>query len=359
MLRRPIVRMMLVVSLHTALPEPGAAGVPEWVHLVPAGTVRGADGRGPYTLRDPAAVIRASMAAGRLPIDENHSTDLAMKTGGAAPARGWIVELQAREDGIWGRVEWTPAGQALLAERAYRGISPALVVDKATGEVRRLLRAALTNTPNLPQLATLHHTTQEQGPIMDLTKLRKALGLAEDADEAAILAAAEAARTAVTTHAQQLRQIAEAAKVPEPEKAGADQIVTALQAQAAAAGDVAKLAQEVVSLQTQLTTLQQQQARERAVAVVDAAIRDGKPIPATLREHYIARHVQDPAGVEKELAGLPSLHSGGLSGRVPAAPGAGKAGLSSDEGEIVALLGLDPEAFAKEKARLGQSVGAA
>jgi phage I-like protein len=278
-----------------------------------------------------------------------------MKTGGAAPARGWIVELQAREDGIWGRVEWTPTGQALLAERAYRGISP-VIVHTQDGEILRVLRAALTNAPNLP-LTTLH--TQEQGHQMDLTKLRTALGLAEDADEAAILAAAEAARTAVTMHTQQLRRIAEAAKVPDPETAGADQIVAALQAQAAAAGDVAKLAQEVVSLQTQLTTLQQQQARERAVAAVDAAIRDGKPIPAVLREHYIARHVQDPAGVEKELAALPSLHSGGLGGRVPPAPGAAHAGLSAEEGEIVALLGLDPEAFAREKARLGQSVGAA
>ncbi|GGG30946.1 hypothetical protein GCM10010964_18610 [Caldovatus sediminis] len=349
---------MLIVSLHGTLPEAGTAGVPEWVHLIPAGTVRGADGRGPYTLRDPAAVIRASMAAGRLPIDENHATDLAMRTGGAAPARGWIVALEARADGIWGRVEWTPAGQALLAERAYRGISPALVVDRATGEVRQLLRAALTNTPNLPQLATLH-TTQEQGLPMDLTKLRKALGLAEDADEAALLAAAEAARIAVETQARQLRRIAEAAQVPNPEAADAEQIVTALQTQAAAAADAGQLAREVVALQAQIAALQQERARERAIAAVDAAIRAGKPIPAVLREHYIARHVQDPAGVEKELAALPSLHGGGLGGRVPPPPGAGQAGLGADEAEVVALLGLDPEAFAKEKARLGQIAGAA
>jgi hypothetical protein len=47
--------------------------------------------------------------------------------------------------------------------------------------------------------------------------------------------------------------------------------------------------------------------------VVDAAIRDGKPIPKTLRDHYITRHAAEPGAVEKELAGLPSLHAGGVT----------------------------------------------
>ncbi len=52
-------------------------------------------------------------------------------------ARGWIVELQARDDGIWGRVEWTGAGRALIEDRAYRGISPNLLVDR-NGVVRAI-----------------------------------------------------------------------------------------------------------------------------------------------------------------------------------------------------------------------------
>ena len=43
-----------------------------------------------------------------------------------APARGWIVELQGRQDGIWGKVEWTATGRDLVAGKAYRGISPVI-----------------------------------------------------------------------------------------------------------------------------------------------------------------------------------------------------------------------------------------
>ena len=132
------------IELHAAGGEP-----PEWVHLVPAGEFSGADGRGPYRVDDPAALIVASMADGPLPVDENHSTDLAR--GHAARAQGWIVELVARADGVWGRVEWTEAGKALLADRAYRAVSPALVSEgERPAIVRRIARAALVNDPNLP-----------------------------------------------------------------------------------------------------------------------------------------------------------------------------------------------------------------
>lgn len=142
---------MFTAALHAALPD----GVPEWVHLVPAGTFSGRDGRGPYRLVAPEAVIAASMAGAPLPIDENHATDHAAASGIPSPARGWIDRLEARPDGIWGHVDWTPTGTALMAEKSYRGISPVFVHDK-NGVVLRVLRAALTNTPNLDALATLH-----------------------------------------------------------------------------------------------------------------------------------------------------------------------------------------------------------
>lgn len=133
----------------------GSADAHEWVHLVPAGTFSGSDGRGPFRLADAPAVIAASLAGGKIPFDENHSTDLAAPRGAPSPARGWIVAMQSRPDGIWGRVEWTGEGRALLGQRAYRGVSPVFESDKS-GTVLRVLRAALTNVPNLPQLATMH-----------------------------------------------------------------------------------------------------------------------------------------------------------------------------------------------------------
>lgn len=329
------------IALHTLLPDSGAA--PDWVHLVPAGTFHGRDGRGPYRLADAEAVIRASLSDGKIPIDENHAIDLAAPSGGASPARGWIGEMHARADGIWGRVEWTPAGGALMAERAYRGISPALQHD-AAGKVTRVLRAALVNVPNLP-LHTLHHQ-QETG--MDIaSEIRQALGLPEAADNAAILAAARAATAAVATHAAQIAAIAGAAGVA---ATGSEGLVTALQAQRQVAADAGRLSAEMVSLQSRLHTMENDRARERAVAFMDGAVAKGKPVPPALRDHYIARHMADPASVEKEIGAMVSLHAGGL-GHLPAVDTQLHAedGLTPADRTVAKKMGLDPKKFADAK----------
>ncbi|MDC7787975.1 phage protease [Rhodoplanes sp. TEM] len=340
----------LVIHLFSALAAAGAAGaggVPEWVHLVPAGTFSGVDGRGPYRLADAQAVIAASMAAGKLAIDENHAIDKAAPDGRPSPARGWIVEMQARPDGLWGRVEWTATGAQLLADHAYRGISPAFVAEKDGGRVVRVLRASLTNDPNL-QLATLH----DRSSSMDLDALRKALGLAADADEAAILAAATKAHTAVTTHAAEvsglLARIAAAAGLAADAAATAtpDGLVVHLQAVTSAGTKTeAELRGTVIALQTRLTKLEGDQARAEAERAIDKAIADGKPIKP-MRDHYIARHTKDPAGVTKELEALPSIHDGGTGGRrEPGAAGAD--GLTAEQRQVCALMGVDPAKYAE------------
>ena len=129
--------------------------LPEWIHLLPTGTFSGADGRGPWRVSNAAAVIAASMSANRIPVDENHATDLAAPLGQPSPARGWIYEMQARPDGIWGHVAWNGEGQAILSRGEYRSISPVFTHDYS-GNVTRILRAALTNRTNLPQLTALN-----------------------------------------------------------------------------------------------------------------------------------------------------------------------------------------------------------
>lgn len=162
----------------------------QWIHLLPAGTIRTRDDRGPYKLTDQAAVINASREnAGRLkmPIDYDHALDLARPRGEAAPAAGWIDALQSRADGIWGRVEWTPRAAEQLAHREYRYLSP-VIRHTADGTVTAILRAALTNVPNFDQLtalASMESTTMDEL----LAKLRTALGLPETATIDDILAA--------------------------------------------------------------------------------------------------------------------------------------------------------------------------
>jgi phage I-like protein len=331
---------LAVAAIHTTLAAPDeGATVPAWVHLIPAGKFGGVDGRGPYLLDDAQGVIEASMAAadGRLPIDENHSTDRAAPEGRPAPALGWIVELQARADGIWGRVEWTTNGEQMVADRAYRGVSPVFLHTRA-GVVRQLLRAALTNTPNLTDLHTLH---TQQGYMMDLTVLRAALGLPETADEAAITAAIAERDAAIAGHAAEIRAIVAAAGLDEALQG--DALITALQA--ARATPPAAL----TALQAQLTELRTERARERAEMFVDGAIRAGKPIVAN-RDRLIAAHMADAAGTEALVNAMPSINAGGQVVR----PGGGGEGEEPDAlaVEMAAKTGFDPKKIAAHRAQL-------
>ena len=83
-----------------------------------------------------------------LPIDYDHATDFAAPAGRPAPAAGWIREIEVREGALWGHVEWTSHGASAVVTHEYRYISPVFEYSE-NGEVQRLLRAALTNNPNL------------------------------------------------------------------------------------------------------------------------------------------------------------------------------------------------------------------
>jgi phage I-like protein len=331
---------MLRASFHTTLPLD--AGVPEWVHLLPAGTFTSIDGRGPFHLRDAQAVIRASMAGNaKLAIDINHSIDLATPRGDPSPAVGWIVELQSRADGVWGKVEWTPDGTELMTKRSYRHLSP-VFQREPDGTVKQLQRASLNNNPGLPQLTTLH---TRQDTEMDLKALRTVLGLPETADEAAILAAITANATAVTRHTAHMTAIATAAGLA-PNLA-AEGIVTELQTRLAAAGNATQLATQVQALSTELATLKATGAKGAATAFVDAAIRGGKPI-VPLRDRYIEMHAANPADTEALINGLPNINGGGvvLNTGNPAGGGAGDDEPTSTEKAVSEKMGLDPKKMA-------------
>lgn len=160
----------------------------QWVHLLPAGTFNGRDGRGPYKLTNAAAVITESRKiAGtrQMPIDYDHAIDLAAPQGGPAPAAGWVKGLQSRNDGIWGLAEWTPRAAEQLAQREYRYISP-VFHHAADGTVNAIARASLTNNPNLDQLTAL--ASMETKTMDAIAAICKALGLPENASTEEILA---------------------------------------------------------------------------------------------------------------------------------------------------------------------------
>ncbi len=336
-----------------ALPQ-ASSGAPDWVHLLPAGEIATGDGRGPYRVRDAAAVIAAANG-GRLPIDENHSTDLAAPNGLPAPARGWIVELQARGDGVWGRVEWTEEGQRLVEGRAYRGISPVIQHTK-NGEVLAILRASLVNRPNLRGLTALHQETD-----MDelLEQLVKSLGLPAEttADKLVETVTALNARQAKEATALQaaLAPIAKAAGLKEDAGAAAvlAGVETLRQAQEAGGGSetggdtVKALQAELTTVAGELKTLKESSARKAAEAFVDGAIKSGRVGVKPMRDHYVARHMQNPADVEKEIGALPTLGANNVL--VPTEPPAkeGEIALQAEELAVCRMLGQDPKDYAE------------
>lgn len=151
------------MNLETSYCSIGAvSGAPDWIHLLPLGEIKAVDGRAWRNI-DPQAVVNATRAIGRdLPIDYDHATDIGKTTGAPAPAAGWITAVEARADGIWGKASWTERGRAALAAREWRFISPVFLFDKATGVIRSILRAALTNDPAIAELTALAHAMRAE-----------------------------------------------------------------------------------------------------------------------------------------------------------------------------------------------------
>lgn len=332
------------LALLQAVTLPGDP-VAEWVHLLPAGAITTMDGRGPYRVPDAAALITQSLHQGaKLPIDENHAIDLAAPRGEASPARGYIVELQARSDGIWGRVEWTESGKALMADRAYLGLSPAILHD-AKGQVLRILRASLVNRPNLRGLTALH----QEDPMSLLQRLAALLGLEATTTEDALIERVTSLHQEApqaTALQSQLAEIGTALGVPENTNAAA--ILTAARGRSRSDERtvVVALQAELATVTDQLNTLRDGAARSRAESFVDGEIKRGRVGVKPLREHYIAMHMADAARVEKELGALPILGASGTLSAPPTKIAEGEIALNAEQLAAARVLNIDPKSYA-------------
>lgn len=333
----------LQIALASAISLPPGGEVPEWIHLLPAaaGGITTHDGRGPYTVADAQAVIRASLAQERgMPIDENHATDLAAPKGGPAPARGWIVDLEARADGIWGRVEWTETGKALLSERAYRGISPVFFHDKGL-RVIAIGRASLTNTPNLRGLTPVIH--QERN--MDMARLLEALGLGADAGEDAVLGAIGKLKEGPAI-APALQSSITALGAAFGVTGAPEAILAGVQAKATAQPtEIVALQQQLSTVTTELNTLREEGKREKAEAFIDGAIRAGRVGVKPSRDRFVSMHMADPAGTEEIIAGLAILGPSRTTDLPPQGDGGVLTALNSEQIAIADQLGIPHDKY--------------
>lgn len=162
-----------------------------WVLLAPLGD----HPHGEYIQRIDGQVISALVnrwaadGSRDIPIDFDHRTHVRDDDTEAA---GWIKELQARADGLYGRVQWSDAGESALLGGRYRLLSPtwdAQVVDTADHGRTKVVHptvlrdAALTNEPNIKALPFLTNRAPRTNAIF-MKEILKALGLGESATEA-------------------------------------------------------------------------------------------------------------------------------------------------------------------------------
>ncbi len=316
-------RSSTLTALCSAVAFAASDAVPEWINLLPAGPVRTMDGRGPYSVASMAALIAASLPAGqKLALDENHATD----KGGAAlgmpaPARGWIVALEARDDGLWGKVEWTGSGRQLMADKAYSGVSPVIAHTK-DNKIVRLLRASLTNTPNLQGLVSLH---SEEETMDWKAKLIELLGLDGSADDAAI----------------------EAALMAKMKAKAADPSVDLMSQNLIGHPTVIALQSELTAATAKITALIEGTARKDAIAFVDGAIREGRVGLKPLRDDYIALHMEDPARAEKLIGGMMRL-TGSTAAAAVVVDENGDRGLTAVDHQVMAMFGVDEADYRAE-----------
>ncbi len=321
-------------AAHAAvLPTEGSDGA-SWIMLLPLGRFSGRDGRGPYDAGDKMhldGVVKATLqraGATEIVVDYDHQTmyGAVPGVGGRAPAAGWIKEFEIRDDGLWGRVEWTDAAAQAIRAGEYRYISP-VYLHTQSGKVTRLISAALTNVPNLDLAAVAARadlTTQDE----PMDKIALALGLAQGAGEDAILTAINAVLTSTSAIAVALgldkaakpeaiaaqaaafrsdvERVATAAGLQASAKA--EDVVTAIQSARAGSVDPAKFVpiEQVTAMQADIKALQEKLTGNEADDAVNAAIRDGKLAPA-LKEWGLSLHRADAAKFKAFVDNAPSL----------------------------------------------------
>ncbi|MEQ9860623.1 phage protease [Pectobacterium cacticida] len=345
------------------------------IQLFPAGEFRARDGRPTecaawIMTAEVAQTLIAAANAQQTPfvIDFEHQTLRAAKNGLPAPAAGWFKTLEWREgDGLFAvDVIWTDSAAKMIAEGAYRFISPVFSYDKS-GRVLQLLHAALTNTPAvdgmdevmLAAASLLAVTSSTQEDTMDelLERLRWMLNLpitatAEDItaelnkliDQLASASAGTAAASFQTLSATPFNLI---------EKLTADAAnVAALTAQVATP-DPAKwvpvevmqqsVTQALETANNNVAALAQQQSAE----LITAALSDGRLLPAQKAwAESLAQSSPDSLKAfldsAPKIAALTTTQTGGQ----PPAGVKPKTDTPEDDGEVnVALcnmMGVDP-----------------
>lgn len=326
-----------------------------WVQLTPAGEFAARDGRpGPgkkWKLTDAQGVALAASfnqvaAQTQVVIDYDHQTLHVAKHGQKAPAAGWMgpaAEWRPGQ-GLWAKVDWTAAATEHINKGEYRYISPVLMFDPDTLEVKSVAMAALVNWPGLlgmnPAYAALANQFQQEQDTMNpiLAALLAGLGLQETATQEQATTAL-AALTALRDKPAVPAALATALNL----QTGADEAAALAAVQALSKPDTAAAA-AMAAMQAQLAALSAQVNTDKVTAQVDDALKAGKLIPAQ-RDWALGLGRKDSAALSAYLATAPVIPLAGQSG----GKGAGDGATQTDAlaGDVAKAFGLTAEQFAK------------
>ena len=306
--------------------------IPCRIQILPAGKeIVGVDGRR-WKNSDPLSLCTKMNASDRVTvkngcvIDENHSTDLSAPHGGEAPAFGWFKNFTAETDGsIWADVEWNSRGEQAIRNKEYRYISPVFTRDK-DGNITEILRAALTNNPNLdnPALNSSQETEEEQN--MD-KELCATLGIPETATTQDALAAIAKLKTEL--NGAQSKGVDLAAYAPR--------------------ADLAAMQERAEKAEKAYVELNAANLKAKATAAVEQAVKDGKIAPAS-KDVYMELCASEDgfAKFEKIVAATPSI-TGATQVPDKAPDGKEKTELNAAEKDWASSMGYTEEDWNKIK----------
>lgn len=290
------------------------------------GRIVGEDGR-TWILKDVQAL--AARVKRKLPIDINHSNELAARKGLESPAAGWMQpgDFVVQDDGsLWVKPDWNKRGLNAVKDRDYGFISPTFDFDTKTGEIKRLVSVALVNDPNLTLPAlNQRQPTEEENPMLE--QLLAALGVAKDATLETALNAINKLKGDLQTAINQRDTPSLDRFVP---RADYDAAVT-----------------RATNAEQKLTQRDRKDLEAEVDREIESAVTAGKITPAT-KDYHRANCLREGGLVEfrKFVASAPVIVQGEVQ-RGKRAEDTAVNGLTENQRAICARLGMTHEQYAK------------
>lgn len=351
---------------------PPVEGDSLWLQVTPAGAFAPSDGRAmdvPAWRLDAAsasALIERFQARQTPPVlDYEHQTLHKEANGQPAPAAGWFRELAWRDgQGLFARVELTARAKGLIEAGEYAFFSPVFSYAP-DGTVLALHMGALTNNPAIDGMEPLArraaatfglHSPSEVAPVTEeeLKALRQALGLADTATVAEVMAAVEALKSSADGTEDKATGEAKAAvaalsalrtTLGLPAAATGETIAAATAAlKAGAKPDPAQYVPvaAVAELQSQVASLSARINGGEVDGLIKGAMADGRLLPAL--EPW-ARDLggKDLGQLKAYLDKAPKIAA--LSGMQGQPPAEDNTGLNAEQLAVCSAMGIKPADF--------------